>query len=485
MVMLIDGMYRVDNLPKAPQETPKPTTTPVDASDRKFYVRAADHGNKDALERFDAALAAQSKSTAPTSSSSASPKPHVEPKRADDPSDQKFYNMAADRQNKVIDLENRAADLQRDIGALGTSGGYATSAMMAELGEVEAELAALQPAAEGTDDAGPANDHTYVISTRSFAPHESFGAGFQGDDRGYSTDPDVTSRIHSTITFDTEATNAVTSSDVDAESDPSVHHLTPFWQPQETPSVEVLSQNVDRDGNTTTVDVRTKHRGKDAYGELLGLGVFDINPAPAIDVVTDLRVVDDRDAQTLTISGQLTGDNFPATEAFITDPSGQSVFLGTGGPPSIATPFLNLMGGFDRDIADIAVTINTDEHGNFVSVADGETVHSIDEWNRQFTQQQPDFTEPPVIAGLNGSSLEAREAYGEIGDAASDGWRDIREADGVLDTIDEVRETGGQLLVEGAEAAVSIPAAQVLGDAEAVVNIADAVLPGDGIHLLT
>ena len=85
------------------------------------------------------------------------------------------------------------------------------------------------------------------------------------------------------------------------------------------------------------------------------------------------------------------------------------------------------------------------------------------------------------MAGFDGSSLEVRDAYGEIGDTASDGWRDIREADGAFDTIDAVRETGAQLIVEAAEAAVSIPTAQVLGDAEAVVDIADAVLPGDGI----
>lgn len=59
MVMLIDGLYRVDNLPKTQQEAPMPTNAPVDASDRKFYVRAAENGNQEALEKFDAALAAQ------------------------------------------------------------------------------------------------------------------------------------------------------------------------------------------------------------------------------------------------------------------------------------------------------------------------------------------------------------------------------------------------------------------------------------------
>jgi hypothetical protein len=59
---------------------------------------------------------------------------------ADDPSDQKFYNMAADRENTIIDLENKAHSLNNDIEALGTSGGYATQAMQAELTQVEREL---------------------------------------------------------------------------------------------------------------------------------------------------------------------------------------------------------------------------------------------------------------------------------------------------------------------------------------------------------
>jgi hypothetical protein len=41
------------------------TTPTVDGSDRKFYVKAAENGNEEALERFDAALAAQSKPTPP------------------------------------------------------------------------------------------------------------------------------------------------------------------------------------------------------------------------------------------------------------------------------------------------------------------------------------------------------------------------------------------------------------------------------------
>ena len=160
MVMLIDGLYRVDNLPKAPKKppAPKPTSTPVDGSDRKFYVQAAANGNDQALKDFDAALAAQSKAAKPPATTAGSPheahqdylagqrdratadassgtsREHVKPKVASDPSDQKFYNMAADRENTIIDLENKAHSLNSAIDALGTSGGYATQVMQAELG---------------------------------------------------------------------------------------------------------------------------------------------------------------------------------------------------------------------------------------------------------------------------------------------------------------------------------------------------------------
>lgn len=121
----------------------KKTTPTVDASDRKFYVQAAERGNEKALENFDAALTAQRESVPPKSPSvpsNAREKERVQPQRAEDPSDQKFYNMAADRQNKVIDLEDKAASLKRDIDALGTSGGYVTGALQSDLNDVEKEL---------------------------------------------------------------------------------------------------------------------------------------------------------------------------------------------------------------------------------------------------------------------------------------------------------------------------------------------------------
>ena len=71
------------------------------------------------------------------SAASRSTPPKVKPKKAEDGSDQKFYNMAADYQNAQQD---KAASLEQSIDALGTSGGYATEVMRDQATRIETEL---------------------------------------------------------------------------------------------------------------------------------------------------------------------------------------------------------------------------------------------------------------------------------------------------------------------------------------------------------
>ena len=187
-------------------------------------------------------------------------------------------------------------------------------------------------------DRQPSSDHTYTISTRSFAPPESFGAGFQGDNRGYTTDWNATSRIHSTVTIDADDQVAIGADDVSASSDPSIHHAIPFYSPTETPDIHVLSQDVEHSGEVSTINFETRHSGEDA---VLHIPLINRNPSPTLDVNTDLQIVSDREANTLVITGEITGDNFPATEVFINDNDGNAVFLATGKPPGVATPAAN------------------------------------------------------------------------------------------------------------------------------------------------
>lgn len=321
-------------------------------------------------------------------------------------------------------------------------------------------------------------DHTYTISTRSFAPPGSFGGGFQGDDRGYSTDLSATSRIHSTVTIDADDQVSIGPDDVSAGSDPSVHHLIPFYTPTETPNINILNQRVQHDGDVSTIDFETRHSGEDAVPRI---PILDMNPSPTLDVNTNLRVVSDRDANTLVVTGEITGDDFPATEVFINDNNGQSVFLATGKPPGVATPIVNLLdfGVWDRHIADVSTTINTDEQGNFLSVESDGRTYSIEEWNREFESRDPGFVDP--LEGINDAASEVREGYNEIGSEISEARQEISDASNVFSASYETAEAGVEILSEVGETFVSSTGGLATGTAEAGVGVVDWVVPGDGI----
>lgn len=64
-----------------------------------------------------------------------------------------------------------------------------------------------------------------------------------------------------------------------------------------------------------------------------GTHAASVNPktpsgTPNIDVFSDFSITENKKAGTLNISGKLTGDNFPSTEAFISDSAGNNVFIG-------------------------------------------------------------------------------------------------------------------------------------------------------------
>ena len=87
---------------------------------------------------------------------------------------------------------------------------------------------------------------------------------------------------------------------------------------------------------------------------------------PNIDIFANFSISENKKAGTLTITGSLTGDNFPSTEAFITDPSGKSIFIAVGQiDASVGKntgPFTELPGENETNpIANFDFTINTDK----------------------------------------------------------------------------------------------------------------------------
>lgn len=216
----------------------------------------------------------------------------------------------------------------------------------------------------------------YPITVRSFAPFKSFGGGFHGDDRGFSTSSTATARVHQKIDFDTDKTTLKTN----VWSSPTWHTAAPWFQRTATPSVEIEKNSfkITKSGDVSTFTFRTHYSGANP-----------LTPgAPNIDVFTDFTISENKKAGILSISGKLTGDNFPSTEAFISDPSGQNVFIGVGFYEG--SPFSSLWGeNKDRKITDFNFTINTDKDGNFTGVNAGGKDYSISDWNKMFETADP------------------------------------------------------------------------------------------------
>ncbi|MFZ4863220.1 hypothetical protein ACL9RF_13670 [Sphingobacterium sp. Mn56C] len=135
----------------------------------------------------------------------------------------------------------------------------------------------------------------------------------------------------------------------------------------------------------------TTRSNGDAKTFNFGAHVAGSNPmvpgAPNIDVFSDFSITENKKAGTLNISGKLTGDNFPSTEAFITDPSGQNLFIGVGFYEGL--PFSSLDGENKRDITSFRFSISTDKKGNFTGVKVGDKSYSINDWNKLFEEEDP------------------------------------------------------------------------------------------------
>ncbi len=117
-----------------------------------------------------------------------------------------------------------------------------------------------------------------------------------------------------------------------------------------------------------------------------------IPPSPDIDVngIIQIGVVDLGDGGTeATISGSISGDGFPNNETFLSDQSGQSVFLNTfetSFGPNFG-PAAGLLGNTYRKMGTIQpITIRFDQSGNIANIRYNGKVYSVEAWNALFTQ---------------------------------------------------------------------------------------------------
>lgn len=230
----------------------------------------------------------------------------------------------------------------------------------------------------------------YPITIRSFAPFSSFGFGFHGDNRGYSNIPSYakndqgpSARAHQRILFDTDKSSI----SAYGWSSPTYRSGSPGDAERATPEISFTKGLK----ITTAGDVKSFEFGtRSAAGNPKTPSGF----TPNIDVFSDFSITENKKAGTLSISGKLTGDNFPSTEAFISDPSGQNLFIGVGqigaNVGRNTGPFRELPGeNQDNPVTSFNFTITTDKKGNFTGVQSGGTTYSIADWNKQFLNTKP------------------------------------------------------------------------------------------------
>jgi hypothetical protein len=219
----------------------------------------------------------------------------------------------------------------------------------------------------------------YEITIRAFASMEYFGGGYHGDNRGYSTNKAATARINQQVTVDAEAGYVYGH----ASSSPTHHFIAPSIQRTATPKF-YISPFIDKSSFNG-------YKSLSFSSHVAGGNPLAPSPSfitPDIDIFASITIVENREQGVLFLSGRLTGDNFPATEAIITDPSGQKVFLGVG--HYVGDPYNSLWGqNAENRITEFGFFIKTDLNGNFLKILYGENEFTLDEWNKRFEAQEP------------------------------------------------------------------------------------------------
>ncbi len=288
---------------------------------------------------------------------------------------------AAARLAKALPVVYASVDIARPPITAGTLEHDGVMYAVQGLNRVRDESGATQLAARSNERAVAYLDRErgfpYTFHIRAFHPDASFGGvpllvpDFTGDDRGFSTSLRVSSRVQQTIVLDT-SDDTLTTED---GSSPS-HH--PWRESREADPTSSIDRR-----RVTVVD-------SEREGHVFDTQVQGSNPlvpgSPNIDVDGHFNVYEDLANGRLTIESRFTGDNFPNTEAFVTDNRGTSVFLSVAkyeGSP------LSLMGeNHNRLIMQSNIQISLSQNGAFTGITSNGRTYTPSQWNN-FVRQNP------------------------------------------------------------------------------------------------
>jgi RHS repeat-associated protein len=226
----------------------------------------------------------------------------------------------------------------------------------------------------------PDGNFPYPIHIRSLAPFKSFGGGFGGDYRNFSTtlsnrelggSGGVTSRLQQTFTVD-PAKGTITGGK--PWSDPSSH-----------PVLGNKTASDDRGGATATFGCSPTIHTASISANMAGANPLTPKGAtPDIDVKSTINLTENLDKGILSVSANMKGDAFPSAEMFIGDTKGQQIMLITSAYEG--NPFISLPGDNNRPMGAASIDININNKGEFLGVTVGTgkdaTTYSPDAWNK-------------------------------------------------------------------------------------------------------
>jgi hypothetical protein len=192
---------------------------------------------------------------------------------------------------------------------------------------------------------------------RSYAPFKKFGGGYEGDDRGPSTDTRETSRIFYVFTFDYAKMAKVSVTALcDASSAAGfLPRLLAYTSPVARLDMQGRLHAKGHAHQTTTLEPLGRPGTGFAMCAQVSAAVPLVGVAAAIDIQLSVRITKTWNGS-LSISGNIMGDGFPNCEVFIRDAAGDSVLLhsfrtrGDHAGPYVYLPGQNfrLMGGFGK-----------------------------------------------------------------------------------------------------------------------------------------
>ena len=219
------------------------------------------------------------------------------------------------------------------------------------------------------------------IHVRSFAPFNWFGPFylFKGDNRGFSTSKNATSRISQVTKYETTKMSSKTTPHGGAS-------MTKYGAKAYSDAEIEFDQSYRN-------RIYTHLQGDD--DALVPFVDWDyLNPSHDIDVWTDINinVINNKDGSSiLTLKGMVSGDGFPSTEAFVSDSKGNSIFIGVGKAKAgeIVGPTYTIAGDKKQKQFDVNIKIAVDSKGVFQGVytkdkQGNEQIISIKEWNKLY-----------------------------------------------------------------------------------------------------